>query len=140
MWERSRAAYHEIARELDVRILPVGDAFWRISSDPKWGYQPDASFDAQKAVFPSLPDQTNSLHVGYRWSADKKLGKDANHANVAGQYLGGLVWYGMLFRESPEKLDFVPAGVPQDFAAQLRIVAAQVVKEHLAEGNAKSGR
>jgi hypothetical protein len=129
MWEKSRAAYHEIARELGLRIIPTGDAFWRVNSDPRWAYQADATFDFKTAVAPALPVQTHSLHVGHRWGKDGKLGKDANHANVAGEYLGALVWYGFLFGESPERLRFVPPGVEPAFAAQLRRVAAQVLAE-----------
>jgi hypothetical protein len=129
MWERSRAAYRQIAGDLRVRVIPVGDAFWRVDSDPKWSFKPDANYDFKNPMFPALPDQSTSLHVGYRWSADKKLGKDANHANVAGQYLGGLVRYGCLFRESTENLAFVPSGLSPEFAAQLRKVASQVVQD-----------
>ena len=128
MWEKSRAAYHTIARELGVRLIPTGDAFWRINSDPQWSYRPDEKFDFKGAVKPALPTQTNSLHVGYRWGKDDKLGKDANHANVAGEYLGALVWYGFLFGESPERLTFVPPGIAPEFATQLRKVAWQVVQ------------
>ncbi len=133
MWERSRANYWELARHLGVRVMPVGDAFWRVDSDPAWGYKADKSFDAKKAGHPALPDQKNSLHVGYRWSAEKKLGKDANHANAAGEYLGALVWYAMLFGESPEKVKFVPPGVDPEFAAHLRKVAAATVRDVAAE-------
>ena len=136
MWERSRAAYRQIAGDLGARVIPVGDAFWRVSSDPKWGYKPDTTYDFQNPVFPYCPSRTNSLHVGYRWSTDKKLTKDANHANVAGQYLGGLVWYGFLFRESPENLTFVPVGLSPEFAAHLRQVAWQVVLENSNAGQA----
>lgn len=139
MWERSRAAYRQVASDLGLRIIPVGDAFWRVDSDPQWGYKPDATYDLSNPMFPALPNQNTSLHVGYRWSADKKLSKDANHANAAGQYLGGLVWYGCLFRESTENLSFVPPGVKPEFAAQLRKVSWQVVQERLpankADGN-----
>lgn len=129
MWEKSRAAYWQLASDLQVRVIPTGDAFWRVVSDPKWRFKPDTTFDAKAAVYPALPDQTNSLHVGYRWNAEKKLGMDANHANVAGEYLGALVWYGFLFNESPEKLNFVPAGVAPEFAAHLRKVAWKIVQE-----------
>jgi len=139
MWERSRAAYRQIAADLGVRVIPVGDAFWRVDSDPKWGYKPEANYDFKNPVFPMLPDQNTSLHVGYRWSADKKLNKDANHANVAGQYLGGLVWYCSLFRESPENLAFVPPGLSPEFAAHLRKVAWQVVQEVAPESQAENG-
>lgn len=139
MYERSRAAYWEIAAELGLRVIPTGDAMWRVDSDPKWGFKRDTVFDPKTAVHPALPNQTHSLHVGYRWSAEKKLGKDANHANAAGEYLGALVWYGFLFNESPEKLTFVPPGVDAAFAAHLRKVAWQIVQE-TAPANARVAR
>ncbi len=129
MWEKSRAAYWQLAQDIGARVIPTGDAFWRVVSDPKWGYKADARFDPKSAVHPALPPQTHSLHAGYRWSAAKKLGMDANHANLAGEYLGALVWYGFLFDESPEKLAFVPPGIAPEFAAHLRRVAWQTVQE-----------
>ncbi len=139
MVERSRAAYWEIATELGLRVIPTGDAMWRVDSDATWGYRRDASFDPKTAVRPALPNQSHSLHVGYRWSAEGKLNKDANHANAAGEYLGALVWYGFLFNESPEKLAFTPAGVDAAFAAHLRKVAWQIVSE-TAPANARIAR
>ena len=139
MYDCSRAAYWEMATELGLRIIPTGDAMWRVGSDPVWGFKRDTVFDPKTAVHPALPDQTHSLHVGYRWSPEKKLTKDANHANVAGEYLGALVWYGFLFDESPEKLTFVPPGVDAAFAAHLRKAAWQIVQEN-APANAKLGR
>jgi hypothetical protein len=136
MYDHSRAAYWEIAAELGLRVIPSGDAMWRVGSDPTWGFKPDTTFNPKTAVYPALPNQTHSLHVGYRWSPAKKLTKDANHANAAGEYLGALVWYGFLFNESPEKLTFVPAGVDAAFAAHLRKVAWQIVQE-TAPANAK---
>ena len=129
MWEKSRAAYWRLATDLGARVIPTGDAFWRVDSDPKWSYKPDTSFEPKTASHPALPRQTNSLHVGYRWNAEEKLGMDANHANAAGEYLGAVVWYGFLFNESPEKLAFVPPGVAPEFAAYLRTVAWQVVQK-----------
>ncbi|MGM9506357.1 DUF4886 domain-containing protein [Larkinella sp. GY13] len=128
MWEKSRAAYHTIARELGASVIPVGDAFWRISSDPKWAYRKDADYDFAKPQAPNLPNQDHSLHVGYGWK-DNKLGFDSHHASTAGCYLGSLVWYGFLFNESPVDLKFVPESVPADFAAQLRKTAWSTVKK-----------
>jgi hypothetical protein len=129
MWEKSRAAYHTIAKKLNVPVIPVGDAFWKNSTDPRWGYQPDPKFDARAPQYPALPNQTHSLHVGYRWTNDKKLGFDSHHANEAGCYLGGLVWYGFLFGESPQKVSFAPKEVPSDFAAHLKQVANTTLKK-----------
>ncbi|MDO8545564.1 MAG: DUF4886 domain-containing protein [Opitutaceae bacterium] len=134
----SRAAYRQLARELGVRVIPTGDAFWRVDSDPQWGFKPDMKFDRATAKPPALPDQTHSLHVGYRWKGGK-LGMDANHANVAGEYLGALVWYAFLFDESPEKLAFGPRGIEPDFAAHLRRVAAEVVRDTAAASRRAAG-
>lgn len=129
MWRLSRAAYRKVAEELGVGVIPVGDAFWAVCSDPEYGYKVDATFDRKAAKAPELPAQAYSLHKGYFW--DKKTGKlklDANHASDAGCYLGGLVWYGVLFGESPARLTFVPEGIPADFASYLRKTAQKTLK------------
>lgn len=128
MWEKSRSAYRTIASELGTSVIPTGDAFWRMSSDPKWSYQKEAGFEASKAQAPALPNQNHSLHVGYHWNKEK-LAFDSHHANNAGCYLGSLVWYGFLFNESPAKLSFTPETVPAEFAAQLRKTAWKSVKD-----------
>lgn len=130
MWLALRAAYHAAAAQTGARIIPVGEAFWKVNSDPKYpaGGSPDFNFDLK---YPEPPAQPNSLHRGVHWfpSADGawKMGFDPAHANEAGCYLGALVWYGFLFGESPEKLRFAPPEVPAAFAAHLRRVAWQVV-------------
>jgi hypothetical protein len=129
MWEHSRAAYRTVARELGARVIPSGDAFWRVDSDPQWGFQRDANFDPASARFPALPPQTHSLHVGDRWNDKRELKKDTHHASPAGKYLAALVWYGVLFNESPEPLTFVPPGMPSAFTAHLRTVAWQTVQD-----------
>ncbi len=129
MYEKSRAAYHAVANELGISLFPVGDAFWKINSDPETAYKPDTNFDFENPKYPILPDQANSLHVGYRWDKSQKLAFDANHANEAGCFLGGLVWYAVLFNESPAKLKFRPENVDAGFDAQLKKVAREVTKD-----------
>ncbi|QMW04590.1 DUF4886 domain-containing protein [Spirosoma foliorum] len=128
MWEKSRAAYHTIADELGIAIIPNGDAFWKMNTTANWAYHPDHAFDFTHPQSPALPNQTHSLHMGYRWD-NGKLAFDSHHANNAGCYLGGLVWYSFLFNESPVKLTFCPDGVDKDFAKQLRKTAWSVVKK-----------
>lgn len=128
MWEKSRAAYHATAKDLGIEIIPVGDAFWKVSTSSKWMYHKDTKFDYANPVAPALPNQLNSINNGYSWDKDKKLVFDPNHANNAGCYLGGLVWYTFLFKESPEHLKFVPEKVSEDFAEYLKKVAKSVVK------------
>jgi hypothetical protein len=108
-----------------------------VDSDPQWGYKPDKTFDAKSARSPALPDQNTSLHRGYYWRPEPRLDFDTHHANVAGEYLGALVWYGFLFNESPEPLKFVPQGVAPEFAAHLRKVAWTIVRETSAAADQK---
>jgi hypothetical protein len=129
MWEKSRAAYHAMATELAIPLFPVGDAFWKVNSDGKTTFKPDSDYDYANPVYPNLPDQLYSLHVGYRWDNNKKLAFDANHANEAGCFLGGLVWYAVLFGESPAKLKFRPQTVDAKFDVQLKKVAVQVTRK-----------
>ena len=128
MYDQSRAAYHSTASELNVEIIPVGDAFRKVSTSKKWGYKSDDKFDFSNPVYPNLPDQSNSLHRGYFWDNNKKMAFDSHHANEAGCFLGSLVWCTFLFGDSPEKLKFVPKEVPLDFAEYLKKVAKSVVK------------
>lgn len=129
MYEKSRAAYHAVASELGVKIMPVGDAFRKVNTNKKWGYKPDNKFDTANAVYPALPEQKNSLHVGFYWDKNKKLAFDSHHANDAGCFLGALVWYSFLFNESPVNLKFVPQHVPADFAKYLRETAWSVTQQ-----------
>jgi hypothetical protein len=131
MYTQLTAAYRTIAKELNLRRIPVGDAFHLADSDPKWGFKPDASFDAAKAVAPALPDQTHSLHVGWKWSTDKdgkqKLGMDGHHANSAGEYLGACVWFEVMFKESAVGNSFVPKGLAPEDAKYLQETAHKAV-------------
>ena len=127
MWQKSGAAYQTVAKELGISVIPVGDAFWKVSSGHN-AYRKDKKFDYVNPVFPALPNQVNSLHRGYSWDGNKKLNFDSHHANDAGCFLGSLVWYAFLFNESPSKIAFVPETVSQDYAKYLKKIAKSVVK------------
>lgn len=126
-----RHAYHTVASELDLRIMPVGDAFYAVDTDKTWCYKP-VEFDQAAIKYPELPDQTHSLHVGWQWQKDEqgecKLAMDAHHANAAGCYLAGCVWFEFLFDENVEDNTFVPDGISQDYAKYLRSVAHKMVR------------
>ena len=129
MYDGLSAAYRTVARELGVRLIPVGDAFYAADADPRWGYRPDPRFDVKTATHPALPDQTHSLHVGWRWAADKSaLAMDGHHAGPAGEYLGGLVFYEFLYGRSAVGNTFRPAGVDADYARFLQDTAHKAVE------------
>ena len=127
MWQKSREAYRKLAKQFNARLLPVGDAFEEVATNKKYGYKKDTTFDFEHPVASSLPDQTHSINVGYFWNK-QELAFDPNHANDAGKYLGGLIWYGILFKDSPKKIGFNPASVSDDFKSYLLEVASKVIK------------
>ena len=133
MYRGLKEAYTKIAAEFGARLLPVGDAFHAVDTDPKWGFKPDtAPFDPKKAKQPELPKQTHSLHVGWKWTTKNgktTLGMDGHHANMAGEYLGGCVWYEVLFGESVVGNSYVPKGLDPEFARFLQETAHRTVAE-----------
>jgi hypothetical protein len=129
MYDGLSAAYRTIARELGVRLIPVGDAFYAADTDPRWGYRPDPRFDVKTARHPALPDQTHSLHVGWRWETDRSaLKMDGHHAGPAGEYLGGLVFYEFLYGRSAVGNTFRPSGVDEEYARFLQDTAHKAVE------------
>jgi uncharacterized protein DUF4886 len=127
MYEQLRNAYYTIAKELKVDVIPNGDAFNIVTTNVEWGFKKDTNFNYAKPEYPALPVQANSLHIGYTWNREQKFSYDSHHASVAGCYLGGLVWYAFLFKESPAKLSFKPEGVSEEFANYLKRTAARAV-------------
>jgi hypothetical protein len=129
MYDGLTRAYNEIAAELNLRVVPVGDAFYAADTDRDWGYRVDPTFDPAKPKVGELPDQTHSLHVGRRWSIkDGKptLGMDGHHANSAGEYLGGCVFYEFLFGDVVGN-KFVAPGVDKKYARFLQETARDAV-------------
>lgn len=133
MYEMLSKAYVTIAKELGARRIPAGDAFYLADTDASWAYQTDTSFDSKTAKQPQLPNQKHSLHVGWRWKKDLKgkvvLGMDGHHANTAGEYLGGCVWYEVLFNQSPVGNSYVPKGMTVEDAHYLQETAHRAVMQ-----------
>lgn len=132
MYKGLRHAYSTIAKELNAGLIPVGDAFHLVDTDPNWGYRaPETPWNPAMAKGNELPKQPHSLHVGWarRKGRDGKvaLRMDGHHANMAGEYLGACVWYEVLFGRNVEPNSFVPEGLDPEFAKFLRATAHQVV-------------
>ena len=136
MYDGLKAAYEAVAQTLGVRLIPVGDAFHAVDTDPAWGFKPDAAFDPKTAQAPALPDQTHSLHTGWRWTKGQDgtpaLRYDGHHAGMAGQYLGACVWYEVLFGESVVENAYVPEGMDVEWARYLQQTAHETVSRRAA--------
>ena len=133
MYEGLSRAYETIARELGVRRIPVGDAFFMADTDPQWAYWPDDLYDFKHPHRPELPNQTNSLHVGWTWAQSKEgawtLKMDGHHAGKAGEYLAGCVFYEVIFGRSVVGNRFIPPGLSWGQVSFLQGVAHRAVRQ-----------
>ncbi|HCN28619.1 MAG TPA: DUF4886 domain-containing protein [Verrucomicrobiales bacterium] len=140
MYRGLTAAYDQLASLIGARVIPVGDAFFAADTDPQWGYKPGSvPFDPKTARRPALPDQTHSLHVGWRWAKARNsvkitLGMDGHHANLAGEYLGACVWYEVLFGDTPPGSTHLPKGLDAAHARFLQETAHHAVQARLTSG------
>lgn len=126
MYINLRKAYSKLAQDLSAKIIPSGDAFFKAGNDKDWGFKKDLRFEADNAIYPTLPTDLNSLHIGYYWDDQHKLKFDANHANDIGCYLAGLVWYAVLFNKDPSSVNFKPDAINSHHAEYLKKVAFEV--------------
>lgn len=131
MHEAVRAAYHSLAEKLDLPLIPVGDAMYTaMSTSP---FTPDTDFDPLKAVYPELPVEAHSFHVGWRWEKDRTTGQyklvpDGTHANARGCYLGSAVFYEFLFDKGVLGNSFVPKELKPNDVLYLQQIAHETVQ------------
>lgn len=153
MYGKIAATYRLAAERLGIELLPVGDAFAAATNDPAWGYRsptrrPRMGENGLEHPSTLAPYNEGSLHVGFRWAANKKKDKDdpttyhlaydPRHASTAGQYLGAAVWYASLLDEPFPDDVFVPAGLTKAKAAYLRTLASFTVAAYRAEAKAEA--
>lgn len=136
MYKKLCAAYDKLACETGFRMIPCGDAFESARQDPAWGkFIPDLLFDREKAVYPEIPNEKNSLHNSSWWKTEDtvngelELITDRFHANTKGEYLLGCVWFEFFFNQSAIGNSFIPEGVGTEEAATLQQIAHRVVTE-----------
>ncbi|PAW78930.1 MAG: hypothetical protein B9S32_05990 [Verrucomicrobia bacterium Tous-C9LFEB] len=133
MYEGLKAAYNKLSERYGLRIIPSGDAYQNARQLPRWTFTfPDPNFNYTNPAPDTLPDQSKSLNVGWKWDTDKttgqkKLNLDAIHSNIYGRFLISCVWYEVIFNESVLNNPFVPPQVSPEDAALLRKIAHEAV-------------
>lgn len=133
MYEGLKAAYDKLAARYGLRIIPSGDAYQAARQLPRWTFTfPDPNFDYANPVEGTLPEQSKSLNVGWKWNKDANTGQsklvlDAIHSNIYGQYLISSVWYEIIFGESVVDNTYVHPKISPEDAALLRKVAHEAV-------------
>lgn len=109
MYQGLAKAYQKIADSYGLEIIPIGAAMQRARQMKPWQFSfPDPDFNYESPTYPEVPDQPGSLNTGWRWRKNRQtgemaFGKDANHANDIGCYLGGLVHFEFFFGRPVEK-------------------------------------
>ena len=129
MYRDLNEAYNTIAKELGVRLIPVGAAF-QLAREVR-PFIPDETTDRKTLTPPNLPNDKNSLCVGYRWkkSDPPKLSCDTHHAGIQGEYLAAAVWFEFLTGSNPYTEGISVPRVSDEDAKFLSGIAHQVVAE-----------
>ena len=133
MYEKLTAAYLDLAKKHNLRVIPSGDAvqlFRKAMGDKLVAMEPKNVSGMKK---PDVP-KTNDVAGNFSWKKDKKTGKeklfcDYIHLNPRGCYLQALVWYAELFGKDPVKSKFVPKNISAEEIALFKKCAAEAVKK-----------
>lgn len=137
MYDGLVAAYDKLAQTYQLRIIPVGEAMQAARATPRWTFvYPDPAFDYAHPPAGKLPVQTGSLNMGWLWAEPKgepkRLILDHKHANTAGCYLAGSVWYEFLTKEDVRPNRFHPQDLTDEDALLLRQIAHDSVAKRVA--------
>jgi hypothetical protein len=129
MFAELKSAYDALSARYGFRLLRAGEAFNAARATERWTFARDAAFDFKNAKPGKLPTERGSLNNGWSWKKEKgkkTLKLDAIHANVAGRYLIGCVWFEGIFRTDCRAVKFVPEGLSAEEAESLRTIAHSV--------------
>jgi len=136
MYDNLAKNYRELAKELNCRVLPVGDAVQMCREAQKDKFVPYDMAEVAKLKYPDpLPDFKGSLVSGWHWVKSKDKSKpdeyvaslDAAHLNNRGKYLQCCVWFAVLYGRPTSEIKFVPEGITPEDAAFLREIAQKAV-------------
>ncbi len=128
--------YRDLAKRLDCRMLPVGDAVQLCREAQADKYIPQDPKEIEAVKYPgAFPQIKGSLVVGWRWvkAKDKDeytAGLDASHLNNRGKYLQCCVWFAVLYGKPVSDVKFVPQGITAEDAAFLRGIAQKAVDSY----------
>lgn len=133
MFERLDAAYGKLAREMNLRLIPMGLALQNARKLPQYRFVPYAESDYKKFVYPKVPNMRGSL-IGYvEWRKNSKtkkmeLKRDTTHLNDEGAYLQACVWFAFIFSDKKTSdINFTPKNISAKNAKDLRKVAQKTL-------------
>ena len=118
-------AYHQIAQELGLRIIPTGIAVQAARQTQSPQYIP---FNPSDYTYPDLPDVSRALCVNIKWNnRHTALTGDAAHLNLRGTFLQACVWFGLITGHPVSEITYQPKGMAPEDIAFLKEVAQTTV-------------
>jgi hypothetical protein len=129
MYRKIKRAYGNVARANQLGTVPAGWAFQLARQTPPWKFQfPDPEYNYQAPAPGILPSQPGSLNSGWGWGQNAETGEpvldlDFKHANSAGKYLAGAVFYESLYGDCAENIRYVPPDLTCAEAESLKSIA-----------------
>lgn len=133
MSDKVIAAYSQLAKEKQLRIIPVGEAIAAARKSPYYQYTVPGRKQIEALVAPDLPPRASDPVGKHFWSRQKnkmKLGSDSIHLNEHGEYLQACVWYAFLFNEDAEKITYTAPLLSGQSCRLLRNFAAEALKKY----------
>ncbi|WP_309380921.1 DUF4886 domain-containing protein [Cerasicoccus frondis] len=136
MYDKLHAAYQDLAKKNNLRLIPSGTAFQNARATEMWDLAP-INFDPKNhgLTYPEdkdkLPGMSKSLNKDFFWKKTDEgwvVTWDGFHANTAGEYLAGLVWFQMVTGRPATEVTFKPDSLSTEQAESLRQVAKQSVE------------
>ena len=133
MYSRLEKAYHQLAKDYKLRMIPTGFAVQtaRKLSPVKFENYDWEMLDSLQ--WPDLPRQAGDVVGNFRWRKNREgemvIYRDTNHLNMRGEYLQAALWCGFLYEIDPEKITYVAPQIGKSDAAFLRKCASIALKD-----------
>ncbi|MBQ7395491.1 MAG: DUF4886 domain-containing protein [Lentisphaeria bacterium] len=132
MYKLLTGNYKNLSSELgNLRIIPSGYAVQLARKMQPVKFKALSQQEEEQLNYPDIPPQAGALVGKYYYEKDgdgEFVPKaDKIHLNTRGEYLQGMVWFGMLFECDVTGLDFIPENISKSDAAFLRQIAQKAI-------------
>jgi hypothetical protein len=134
MFKRAEANYAELAKKLNLRVIPTGKAVQNYRAVEKNPFKPYSKEYLATFKQPNVPSNDGDIVGKHRWRENKKtkeieLSADHIHFNSRGEYMQSCLFFGFFFEKDPLEIKYVPKEISADEAKLLREVASKTLKE-----------
>ena len=134
MFKRAEANYAELAKKLNLRVIPTGKAVQNYRAVEKNPFKPYSKEYLATFKQPNVPSNDGDIVGKHIWRKNKKtkeieLCADHIHFNARGEYMQSCLFFGFFFEKDPLEIKYVPKEISADEAKLLREVASKTLKE-----------